>query len=83
LSKEDLALAYHHDSLKIGVEGTTALVAASEQNVDWANAGNPKGMNKETWKAFLKSAKTHSKKIFAFLNLKYVASTSTTRTEVK
>ena len=83
LGKEDLALAYRHDSLKIGVEGTIALVAASEQNVDWAKAGNPKGMNKETWKALMKSAKTHSKKILAFLNPKSAASTSTARTEVK
>jgi hypothetical protein len=38
------------------------LVAASEQDVDWAKAGNPKGMNNETWKALLKDAKIHSKK---------------------
>ena len=83
LGKEDLALAYRNDSLKIGVEGTIALVAASEQNVDWAKAGNPKGMNKETWKALMKSAKTHSKKILAILNPKSAASTSTARTEVR
>ncbi|KAK1626954.1 hypothetical protein QYE76_001269 [Lolium multiflorum] len=81
LGKEDHALAYRHDSLKIGVEGTIALVAASEQNVDWAKAGNPKGMNKETWKALMKNAKTHSKKILAFLNPKSAASTSTARME--
>jgi hypothetical protein len=33
LPKEDIALAYHQDNLKIGVEGTIALVANSQE--DW------------------------------------------------
>jgi hypothetical protein len=32
--------------LKVGVEGTIALVADSRKDVDWAKAGDPKGMNK-------------------------------------
>jgi hypothetical protein len=34
LEKDDPALAYHQASLKIGVEGTIALIAASGQKVD-------------------------------------------------
>ncbi|KAK1642777.1 hypothetical protein QYE76_060582 [Lolium multiflorum] len=83
LGKEDLVLAYRQDSLKIGVEGTIALVTSSEQNVDWAKAGSPKGMNKEKWKALMKDAKPQLKKILAFLNPKSAAFTSTARTEVK
>ncbi len=83
LPKEDLALAYRQDNLKIGVEGTIALVANSGQEVDWAKAGNPEKMNKEKWKALVKDAKPHSKKILAFLSPKPAASTSTAKTEVK
>ncbi|KAK1604652.1 hypothetical protein QYE76_028325 [Lolium multiflorum] len=34
--EEDLGLALRQENLKIGVEGTIALVAESQQNVDWA-----------------------------------------------
>jgi hypothetical protein len=40
LPTEDLALAYRRENLKIGVEGTIALVANSGQEVDWAKVGN-------------------------------------------
>ena len=83
LPKEDLAMAYRQDNLKIGVEGTIALVANSGQEVDWAKASNPERMNKERWKALVKDAKPHSKKILAFLSPKPAASTSTAKTEVK
>ncbi|KAK1682061.1 hypothetical protein QYE76_042909 [Lolium multiflorum] len=49
-AKEDPVLAYRQASLKIGVEGTIALVAASGQEVDWVKAGTPKGINKEKWR---------------------------------
>jgi hypothetical protein len=83
LPKEDLALAYRQDNLKIGVEGTIALVTNSQQEVDWARAGNPENMNKEKWKALVKDAKPHSKKILAFLSPKPAASASTAKMEVK
>ncbi|KAK1617221.1 hypothetical protein QYE76_022738 [Lolium multiflorum] len=47
LAKEDPALAHRQGSLKIGVQGTIALVAASGQEVDWVKTGTPKGMNKD------------------------------------
>ncbi|KAK1678078.1 hypothetical protein QYE76_038926 [Lolium multiflorum] len=55
----------------------------TQQEVDWAKAGNPEKMNKEKWKALVKDAKPHSKKILAFLSPKPVASASTANTEVK
>jgi hypothetical protein len=38
LAKDDPALAHRQASLKIGVEGTVALAAASGQKVDWSKA---------------------------------------------
>jgi hypothetical protein len=77
LDKEDPALIYRQDNLKVGVEGTIALVADSQQDVDWAKAGIPKGMNKDKWKTLVKAAKPHSKKILAFLGPKPAAPAST------
>ena len=83
LPKEDLALAYRQENLKVGVEGTVALVADSHQHVDWAKAGDPKGMNKEKWKSLVKAAKPHSKKILSFLGYKLASSSSSAKPEVK
>jgi hypothetical protein len=43
-------LAYRQENLKVGVEGTIALVADSRQNVVWEKVGDPKGMNTQKWK---------------------------------
>ncbi|KAK1613135.1 hypothetical protein QYE76_036808 [Lolium multiflorum] len=83
LPQEDLALAYRQENLKVGVEGTIALVADSRQDVDWAKAGDPKGMNTEKWKTLVKAAKPQSKKILAFLGHKPSSSASTAKPEVK
>ena len=83
LPQEDLALAYRQENLKVGVEGTIALVADSRQDVDWAKVGDPKGMNKDKWKTLVKAAKPHSKKILAFLGHKPSTSASTAKPEVK
>jgi hypothetical protein len=40
-------------------------------------------MNKEKWKALVKAAKPHSKKILAFLGHKPAAPASTAKPEVK
>ncbi|KAM0884451.1 hypothetical protein ACQ4PT_030973 [Festuca glaucescens] len=83
LAKDDPALAYRQASLKIGVEGTIALVDASGQKVDWMKAAAAKGLNTEKWKALVKDAKLYSKKLIAFLDPKSSASASTAQTEVK
>ena len=77
------ALAYRQASLKIGLEGTIALVAATGQNVDWVKAAAPKGLNTEKWKALVKDAKLYSKKLITFLDPKSSASPSAAHTEVK
>ncbi|KAK1678685.1 hypothetical protein QYE76_039533 [Lolium multiflorum] len=40
IPEEDLGLALRQENFKIGVEGTIALVAESQQTVDWAKAGS-------------------------------------------
>ncbi|KAK1665271.1 hypothetical protein QYE76_053430 [Lolium multiflorum] len=67
IPEEDLALNFRQENLKIGGEGTIALVVESQQNVDWAKAGETKEINKEKWKSLIKAAKPHSKKILSFL----------------
>ncbi|KAK1663000.1 hypothetical protein QYE76_051159 [Lolium multiflorum] len=43
-SQEDLGLQLRQEGLKVGVEGTIALVADSQQEVDWARVGNTEEM---------------------------------------
>ncbi|KAK1691764.1 hypothetical protein QYE76_008461 [Lolium multiflorum] len=69
-SKEDLGLNLRQEGLKIGVEGTIALVADSQQDVDWAKVGDVKEMETKKWQSLIKAAKPHSKKILAFLGCK-------------
>ncbi|KAK1667240.1 hypothetical protein QYE76_055399 [Lolium multiflorum] len=83
LPNEDLVLPYRRENLKIGVEGTIALVANSDQQVDWAKAGDAEKINKDKWKALVKDAKPHSNKIIAFFTQKSAGCTSTAKTEVK
>jgi hypothetical protein len=83
LPQEDLGLAFRQESLKVGVEGTIALVAEGQQTVDWVKAGDTGKINKEKWKSLVKAAKPHSKKILAFLGYKPVAPSSSARPEVK
>jgi hypothetical protein len=69
--------------LKIGVEGTLALVAASGQKVDWARVAAVRGLNNEKWKVLVKDAKLYAKKLIAILDPRSSASASTAQTEVK
>ncbi|KAM0904890.1 hypothetical protein ACQ4PT_017747 [Festuca glaucescens] len=83
IPEEDLGLALRQENLKIGVEGTIALVAESHQTVDWAKAGETKRMNTEKWRALIRAAKPHSKKILSFLGYKPSPSSSSAKSEVK
>jgi hypothetical protein len=83
LPEEDLGLAFRQENLEVGVEGTIALVAGSQKNVDWVKAGETQGINKEMWKSLVKAAKPHSKEILSFLGYKPAASSSTSKPEVK
>jgi hypothetical protein len=69
--------------LKIGVEDTIALVAESQQSVDWAKVGDVKKMETKRWQSLIKAAKPNSKKILSFLGCKPTPSPSSTKPEVK
>ncbi|KAM0880162.1 hypothetical protein ACQ4PT_033787 [Festuca glaucescens] len=83
IPEEDLGLALRQENLKIGVEGTIALVAESQQTIDWAKTGEVKKMNTERWRALIRAAKPHSKKILSFLGYKPAPSSSSAKPEVK
>ncbi|KAK1648677.1 hypothetical protein QYE76_066482 [Lolium multiflorum] len=82
IPEEDLGLALRQENLKIGVEGTIALVVESQQNVDWAKAGDTKRMKTEKWQSFIRAAKPHSKKILSFLGYKPAPSSSSAKPEL-
>jgi hypothetical protein len=82
-SKEDLGPSLRQEGLKIGVEGTIALVADSQQDVDWAKVGDVKDMETKKWQSLIKAAKPNSKKILAFLGFKPTPAPSSSKPEVK
>jgi hypothetical protein len=69
--------------LKIGVEGTIALVPDSQQNIDWAKVGDAKKMETKRWQSLIKAAKPNSKKILSFLGWKPTPARSSSKPEVK
>ncbi|KAK1642867.1 hypothetical protein QYE76_060672 [Lolium multiflorum] len=82
-SQEDLGLKLRQEGLKVGVEGTIALVADSQQNVDWARVGDAKEMETKRWQSLIKAAKPNSKKILAYLGCKPTPAPSSSKPEVK
>ena len=82
-SQEDLGLKLRQEGLKIGVEGTIALVADSQQDVDWAKVGDIKEMETKKWQSLIKAAKPNSKPILAFLGCKPTPAPSSSKPEVK
>ncbi|KAK1652501.1 hypothetical protein QYE76_070306 [Lolium multiflorum] len=83
IPKEDLGLRLRQESLKIGVEGTIALVAESQQIVDWTKLGDVGKIETKKWQSMIKAAKPNSKKILSFLGCKPTPSPSSTKPEVK
>ena len=83
IPQEDLGLGLRQKGLKIGVEGTIALVADSQQSVDWARVGDAKKMETKRWQSLIKAAKPNSKNILSFLGCKPTPSPSSTKPEVK
>ncbi|KAK1699486.1 hypothetical protein QYE76_016183 [Lolium multiflorum] len=82
-SQEDLGLQLRQEGLKVGVEGTIALVADSQQDVDWARVGDTKEMETKRWQSLIKAAKPNSKKILAYLGCKPTPAPSSSKPEVK
>ncbi|KAK1628793.1 hypothetical protein QYE76_003108 [Lolium multiflorum] len=82
-SQEDLGLQLRQEGLKVGVEGTIALVADSQQEVDWARVGNTEEMETKRWQSLIKAGKPNSKKILAYLGYKPTPAPSSSKPEVK
>ncbi|KAK1682454.1 hypothetical protein QYE76_043302 [Lolium multiflorum] len=80
---EDLGLKLRQEGLKIGVEGTIALIADSQQDVDWTKVGDIKEMETKKWQSLIRAAKPPSKPILAFLGCKPTPAPSASKPEVK
>jgi hypothetical protein len=82
-SPEDLGLQLRQEGLKVGVEGTMALIAESQQQVDWSKVGNTGEIETKKWQSLIKAAKPSSKKILATLGYKPAPAPSSSKPEVK
>ncbi|KAK1641701.1 hypothetical protein QYE76_059506 [Lolium multiflorum] len=67
---EDLGLKLRQEGLKIGVEGTIALIADSQQDVNWAKVGNIGEMETKKWQSLIRAAKPSARPILSFLGVK-------------
>ncbi|KAK1607539.1 hypothetical protein QYE76_031212 [Lolium multiflorum] len=80
---EDLGLQLRQEGLKVGVEGTMALVAESQQEVDWSKVGDTGKIETKKWQSLIKAAKPNSKKILATLGYNPPTTPSSSKPEVK
>ncbi|KAK1698999.1 hypothetical protein QYE76_015696 [Lolium multiflorum] len=80
---EDLGLKLRQEGMKIGVEGTIALIADSQQNVDWTKVGDIGEMETKKWQSLIRAAKPPSKPILSFLGVKPTPAPSASKPEVK
>ncbi|KAK1607014.1 hypothetical protein QYE76_030687 [Lolium multiflorum] len=80
---EDLGLQLRQEGLKVGVEGTMALIAESQQQVDWSKVGDAGKIETKKWQSLIKAAKPNSKKILATLGYKPTTAPSSSKPEVK
>ncbi|XP_071677463.1 uncharacterized protein [Lolium perenne] len=79
---EDLGLKMRQENMKIAIESTVALVADSQQTIDWAKVGNTDQIEQTKWRSLIKAAKPNTKKILAYLGIKPSATPSSSRPEV-
>ncbi|KAK1620029.1 hypothetical protein QYE76_025546 [Lolium multiflorum] len=80
---EDLGLKLRQEGLKIGVEGTIALVANGQQNVNWTKVDDIGEMETKKWQSLIRAAKPPSKPILSFLGVKPTPAPSSSKPEVK
>nr|XP_051230006.1 uncharacterized protein LOC127347910 [Lolium perenne] len=81
-TSKNLGLNLRQDSLKVGVESTIALVAESQQTVDWTRVGDTQEMETKRWQSLIRAAKPNSKKILAYLGCKPTSAPSSSKPEV-
>ncbi|KAK1617350.1 hypothetical protein QYE76_022867 [Lolium multiflorum] len=81
-SSEDLGLKMRLENMKVAVESTVALVADSQQTVDWMKVGDTDQIEQSRWRSLIKAAKPNTKKILAYLGIKPSSTSSSSRPEV-
>ncbi|KAK1620932.1 hypothetical protein QYE76_026449 [Lolium multiflorum] len=81
-SSEDLGLKMRQENMKIAVKSTVALVADSQQVVDWMKVGDTDQIEQSRWRSLIKAAKPNTKKILAYLGIKTASTPSSSRPEV-
>ncbi|KAK1653804.1 hypothetical protein QYE76_071609 [Lolium multiflorum] len=79
---EDLGLKMRHENMKVSVESTVALVADSQQIIDWAKVGNTEQIEQTKWRSLIKAAKFNTKRILSYLGIKPSSTPSSSRPEV-
>ena len=79
---EDLGLKMRHENMKVAVESTVALVADSQQTIDWAKVGDTEQIEQAKWRSLIKAAKLNTKKILAYLGIKPSSTPSSSKPEV-
>ncbi|XP_071678718.1 uncharacterized protein [Lolium perenne] len=81
-SSEDLGLKMRQENMKVAVESTVALVADSQQTLDWMKVGDTSQIEHSRWRSLIKAAKPNTKKILAYLGIKPASTPSSSRPEV-
>jgi hypothetical protein len=79
---EDLGLKLRQENMKVAVESTIALVADSQQNIDWTKVGDTQEMETTKWQSLIRASKPNSKKILAYLGCKPTPAPSSSKPEV-
>ncbi|KAK1598494.1 hypothetical protein QYE76_048262 [Lolium multiflorum] len=81
-TSEDLGLKLRHENMKVAVENTVALVADSQQTLDWTKVGDTDLIEQSRWKSLMKAAKPNTKKILAYLGIQPTSTPSSSRPEL-
>ncbi|KAK1612947.1 hypothetical protein QYE76_036620 [Lolium multiflorum] len=79
---EDLGLKMRQENMKVAVENTVALVADSQQTIDWAKVGDTEQIEQQKWRSLIKAAKPNMKKILSYLGIKPSSTPSSSKPEV-
>ncbi|KAK1652722.1 hypothetical protein QYE76_070527 [Lolium multiflorum] len=66
---EDLGLRVRHENMKVAVENTVALVAHSQQSIDWSKVGDTDQIQSR-WRSLIKAAKPNTRKILAYIGIR-------------
>ncbi|KAK1617044.1 hypothetical protein QYE76_022561 [Lolium multiflorum] len=79
---EDLGLKMRQENMKVAVESSVALVADSQQTIDWAKVGDTEQIEQAKWRSLIKAAKPNTKKILSYLGIKPSSTPSSSKPEV-